>query len=185
MSQEMTRLFIVMGVSGCGKSSIGKALANEFSGIYLEGDDLHPEANIKLMSEGTPLTDTNRWPWLENVAKTMASETGVVFASCSALKKTYRLFLKEKAGEPIFFIHLSGSKQVIAKRMSGRAGHFMPVELLNSQFEALEAPDPSEPSVTVDISKSPKAVLRNAVSLLGQSETSLAILSEPNAPEHT
>lgn len=185
MSQELARLFIVMGVSGCGKSSIGKALASEFSGVYLEGDDLHPEANIKLMSAGTPLTDKDRWPWLENVATTMASESGVVFAGCSALKKSYRSFLIEKAGEPIFFIHLSGTKQVIAERMGERSGHFMPVELLNSQFETLEPPKPSEASLTIDISETADKVLQETILSLSQSNSAVAALGKMNTLKQT
>ncbi len=178
MSQELSRLFIVMGVSGCGKSSIGKALASRFSGTYLEGDDLHPAANIELMSAGTPLTDKDRWPWLENVAKAMAVKKGVVFTGCSALKKSYRSFLIEKAGEQIFFIHLAGTKQLIADRMSKRSGHFMPVKLLDSQFATLEPPGPSETALTTDISETPDKILQHIVLSLEQ-DNSVTTESNP------
>jgi len=156
-----------MGVSGCGKSSIGKALAAELGGTYFEGDDLHPAANIKLMSAGTPLTDEDRWPWLERIAHEMHSKEEVVFAGCSALRKAYRSFLIEKAGERIFFIHLHGSKELIAERMSKREGHFMPLGLLDSQFATLEPPTPPEPALTVDISGTEEDILQDIITALG------------------
>lgn len=141
-----------MGVSGCGKSSIGNALAKRTGGTYFEGDDLHPAGNIELMRTGTPLTDEDRWPWLEKIGQTLASQKGKVFVGCSALRNSYRSFLIEKAKEPIFFIHLSGSKELIAGRMNKRKGHFMPPDLLDSQFATLEPPTSNEAHLTTDIS---------------------------------
>lgn len=161
--ESKSRLFVVMGVCGCGKSSIGNALANRLEGTYIEGDALHPPANIELMSAGTPLTDADRWPWLEAIAIDMASHHGLVFASCSALRKAYRDFLIEKAGEPVSFIHLSGSKKLIADRMASRTGHFMPAHLLESQFATLELPEETEPAMSVDISGTLDALAQEIV----------------------
>ncbi|MEM8750282.1 MAG: gluconokinase [Pseudomonadota bacterium] len=168
MSENAIRLFVVMGVSGCGKSSIGEALAKAFDATYFEGDSLHPSANIELMSKGIPLTDKDRWPWLEQIAQAMAAQDGLVFTGCSALRKSYRSFLIEKAQEPIFFIHLAGSKDLIASRMREREGHFMSLGLLESQFATLEPPDTSETALTVDISASKDQILETIVSVIGR-----------------
>ena len=162
MSINFNRIFVVMGVSGCGKSSIGRALADRVGGTYFEGDDFHPASNIELMQAGTPLTDEDRWPWLERIAQTMAARKGVVFVGCSALRKTYRTFLSDKSGEPVFFIHLAGSRELIADRMNKREGHFMPLDLLDSQFATLEPPAAPEAFMTVDTSKS-KAEIVEAI----------------------
>lgn len=174
MSKGSARLFIVMGVSGCGKSSIGTALASQLGGTYFEGDSLHPPANIELMSAGIPLTDKDRWPWLKSIANEMESKNGLVFAGCSALRKSYRSFLIEEAGEPIFFIHLSGTKELIAGRMSKREGHFMPLGLLESQFATLEPPTSQETALTVDISGAEEAILNQIVSALKQTNETVA-----------
>lgn len=152
-----------MGVAGCGKSTIGKALSARFGATYLEGDDLHPPQNIALMSRGTPLSDDDRWPWLEKIAKEMASSEGIVFAGCSALRRAYRSYLSENSGELVFFIHLDGSKELIASRMGTRSGHFMPTALLDSQFETLEHLGSSEPSLVVNISGTEEDILQRIV----------------------
>lgn len=162
------RLFVVMGVAGCGKSTAGNAIADHLGGVYLEGDELHPKANIEKMSNGQPLTDEDRWPWLKIIAQEMARTEGLVFSGCSALKRSYRDFIKAEAGEDVTFIHLSGSKELIAERMKNRAGHFMPTSLLDSQFAALEPLSEQESSIVVDISSSEQDILDQIISAIAE-----------------
>ena len=141
------RLIVVMGVSSSGKSTVGQALARRLHAPFLEGDTYHPPANIEKMSAGTPLTDEDRWPWLESLAVGLgeaAGRKGVAVGACSALKRAYRAFMTEKAGEPILFVYLEGSRELIAERMRQRPHHFMPVSLLDSQFATLEPPTSEE-----------------------------------------
>ena len=138
-----------MGVSGCGKSSVGEALSRRLGLPYRDGDDLHPMANVEKMRAGHPLTDDDRWPWLDRVAAVLATEAPVI-VGCSALRHAYRDRLRTGAGGPVQFVHLSGSRDVIAGRMALRTGHYMPPSLLDSQFAALEAPAPAE-ALTIDI----------------------------------
>jgi gluconokinase len=140
---------VVMGVSGCGKSSFGAALGAALGLRYIDGDDLHPAANVAKMEAGTPLTDEDRAPWLDRVAEVLAKEAPVI-VGCSALKRRYRDRLRQ-AGD-VLFLHLAGSPELILARMKARAGHFMPPALLASQFAALEAPGPDE-ALTLDIAK--------------------------------
>lgn len=145
---------IVMGVTSCGKTSVGEGLAKELHCPFIEGDKLHPASNIAKMSAGTPLDDADRWPWLEIIGKAMKAECdkghGVV-ASCSALKKIYRQKLAEAAGQPIAFIHLYGSRDLLAARMADRKGHFMPTSLLDSQLATIEIPGPDETAFHLDV----------------------------------
>ena len=147
--------YVVMGVSGCGKSTVGAAFAAAIGGRFIDGDDLHPPENVAKMSAGVPLTDADRWPWLTLVGATL---TGDVVVGCSALKRAYRDRIRAVAG-PVRFLHLAGSKAVIAARMAARPGHFMPLGLLDSQFAALEPPGPDEDAVTVDIDQSLEAIV--------------------------
>lgn len=140
-----------MGVSGCGKSTVGAALAERLGGTYVDGDDLHPAENIAKMSIGTPLQDTDRWPWLDRVGEALASRQETSIIGCSALKRTYRDRIRTNVAEPVLFIHLSGTREEIAMRMRNRPGHFMPASLLDSQFAALEPPTLGEYAVTVAI----------------------------------
>ena len=110
------RLFVVMDVSGCGKSTVASALAAATGGTAIDGDDLHPDENIRKMSDGIPLTDADRWPWLDKVARAMREADGQIFCACSALKRSYRDRIRAAAGEPVTFLHLRGSKQLIAGR---------------------------------------------------------------------
>lgn len=140
---------VVMGVAGCGKSSVGAALAARLGIPYRDGDDLHPAENVARMRAGTPLTDADRWPWLDRVARVLRQEAPVIIG-CSALKRAYRDRIRAGAGGPVTLVHLSGSRALIAARMATRQGHYMPLSLLDSQFAALEAPGPDE-AITVDI----------------------------------
>ena len=140
---------ILMGVSGSGKSTVGAALAREINAKFIDGDDLHPRANIQKMASGTPLNDDDRAPWLLRLNDAAYSlrhknETSVIV--CSALKRRYRDALR-KDNEGMVFIYMKGSFDVIADRLKARAGHFMPTDLLRSQFDALEEPGEDEPDV--------------------------------------
>lgn len=137
-----------MGVAGCGKSTIGRAAADRLKIPFLEGDDFHPEINITKMSQGIPLTDEDRMPWIENIAQacrekaTVSAETETsLILACSALSKTVRKTLRQKLGNSCEFIYLHGDKDLIAKRLSQRQGHFFKPELLGSQFSALDIPN--------------------------------------------
>ncbi|MFA3759066.1 gluconokinase [Yersinia sp. 2544 StPb PI] len=145
---------IVMGVSGSGKTTVGEAVARQIHAKFIDGDDLHPRANIQKMGSGHPLNDEDRMPWLERLSDAAYSlnhknETGIIV--CSALKRRYRDRLRE--GNPgMVFIYLKGSFDVIMERLKARSGHFMPTDLLKSQFDALEEPGSDEPDVLcVDI----------------------------------
>ena len=145
----MTLRVVIMGVSGCGKSSVGEGLAARLGIPYRDGDDLHPPANVEKMRAGIPLTDDDRWPWLDRVAGVLATEAPLI-VGCSALRRAYRDRLRTGAGGPVQFVHLTGSRDLIAARMATRTGHYMPLTLLDSQFAALEPPGPEE-AFTLDI----------------------------------
>ncbi|TPK38270.1 gluconokinase [Mesorhizobium sp. B2-5-4] len=142
---------VVMGVTGSGKTTIGEALARAIAATFVDGDKLHPEANIAKMSAGIPLEDADRWPWLSKVGEMLRLAPAPVIVGCSALKRAYRDFITEQAGAPVLFIHLDGSRELISKRMHERTGHFMPTSLLDSQFATLEVPDKEENAIAVPI----------------------------------
>ena len=157
-----------MGVSGCGKSTVGTQLAQKLGVEFLDGDDYHPPANKQKMSQGIPLVDADRWPWLANVAHALtqsARQHGCVIGACSALKRSYRDCLVEEAGEPILFMHLSGSKQLILSRISGRHHEYMPASLLDSQFATLEPPGEDENAANISIDQTVEAIVAAAVEL--------------------
>jgi gluconokinase len=135
-----TSIFLVMGVSGSGKSTIGKLFADSIGAPFYDGDDFHPASNVQKMAEGIPLTDDDRWPWLRAIRASIEAEIAAgkqaVYA-CSALKERYRHIL---LSQEVHLIYLQGSIDDIRHRMQQRSDHFMPVALLNSQFEALEEP---------------------------------------------
>jgi gluconokinase len=145
----MTHRIVVMGVSGCGKSSVGEGLVARLGIPYCDGDDLHPPTNVQKMRAGVPLTDDDRWPWLDRVAAVLATEAPVI-VGCSALRRAYRDRLRAGAGGLVRFIHLTGTRELIAGRMAARTGHYMPPSLLDSQFAALEVPGPDE-ALAIDI----------------------------------
>jgi gluconokinase len=138
---------VVMGVSGSGKTSIGEGVAARLGVPLLEGDQFHPKANIEKMSSGTPLTDDDRWPWLDAIAGAMRDAENGVVVTCSALRRVYRDRLRARAGRPVLFVFLDGSKETIAARLADRKGHFMPPSLLQSQFATLEPPGADEPGI--------------------------------------
>ncbi len=147
------RRFVVMGVAGCGKSTVGATVADRIGATYLDGDDLHPPSNIAKMSAGTPLTDNDRAPWLDKVGAALRVSKGVTLIGCSALKRAYRDRIRAAADAPVAFLHLAGSRDVIADRMTEREGHFMPLSLLDSQFAALEPLQPDEIGIVVAIDR--------------------------------
>lgn len=135
------RVMYVMGVSGSGKTTVGQQLADRLGYAFYDGDDFHPQSNIQKMTRKQPLTDEDRVGWLSHInahAREQSLRQGVVYA-CSALKKTYRTILSQGLTD-VQWVHLSGTFELIAGRLSLRSGHFMPPELLKSQFEALEPP---------------------------------------------
>lgn len=140
---------VVMGVSGCGKSTVGCQLAKRLGIEYKDGDELHPKENIDKMRSGTPLTDADREPWLGLVGQWLSERDDGVIA-CSALKRSYRDIIRKKAPDT-FFVHLHGTYKVHLKRVQRREGHFMPTSLLDSQFDTLEPLADDEPSVLIDI----------------------------------
>jgi gluconokinase len=156
---------IVMGVASCGKTTIGQALAKTLGARFIEGDRLHPPDNVAKMSSGTPLTDEDRWPWLDAVGAALRGEDAVI-ASCSALRRVYRERLAAAAGRPVRFVFLNGSKALMARRIASRKNHFMPPSLLDSQFAALEPPDGDEPARAFSVAWPVKRIVLEAQSYL-------------------
>ncbi|WP_216665465.1 gluconokinase [Pseudoruegeria sp. HB172150] len=154
------RAFVVMGVAGCGKSTVGAAVARRIGATYIDGDDLHPPANIAKMSAGQPLTDADRAPWLHAVGEELRDHPGRTLIGCSALRRAYRDIIRDAAREPVGFLHLSGSRALIETRMKARKGHFMPLSLLDSQFATLEPLQDDEIGLTVDIDRPFSALVR-------------------------
>lgn len=157
MAQKSVIIFL-MGVSGSGKSTLGYKLAGHMGIPFADGDDFHPEANIQKMSAGTPLEDADRWPWLDAInryARRQLEEEGAVIA-CSALKESYRRRLSAGLTGREQWFYLAGSFELIRDRMQARADHFMPAELLRSQFDTLEEP---RDAVWLDIARAPESLL--------------------------
>ncbi len=162
----MTLRVVVMGVAGCGKSSVGEAVAAKLAASYLDGDDLHPAANIAKMSAGTPLNDADRAPWLDLIGAKLGSTRTPLLIGCSALKQAYRDRIRAGANADVWFLHLAGDRAVIENRMSQRTGHFMPVSLLDSQFAALEPLSRNEQGAAIDIDQTFDRVVASAVAAL-------------------
>jgi len=144
---------VVMGVAGAGKTTVGKRLAESLDWEFLEGDRLHPPENVAKMRSGQPLTDADRAPWLDAIARaidTLQARNARAIVTCSALKRDYRRrIIGNRAA--IRLVFLDGSRELIAERLAARRGHFMPAGLLDSQFEALEPPGPDENPIIVGI----------------------------------
>lgn len=160
-------VLVVMGVSGSGKSTVAGMLAGRLGWDLEEGDDLHPEENVAKMAAGIPLTDEDRWPWLERIAAWIQVHTasgipGVV--TCSALRRTYRDRL---AGPGVAFVHLDGSAETLASRLSARMDHFMPQSLLGSQLATLEPLEDDENGIVVDLGRRPKDEVKEIMRRLG------------------
>lgn len=154
VSKERARAFIIMGVAGCGKSTVGKLLADRLGLRFHDGDDYHPAENLARLRAGIPLTDADRWPWYailrRLIVSTLEKGDSLVLA-CSALKESYRQQLDPFRDGSVLFIWLDGDYELIESRMMARQGHFMPASLLKSQFETLEKPaDALRLEVSVD-----------------------------------
>lgn len=154
--------FVVMGVSGCGKTTVGQAASHACGAVFFDGDDFHPSENIEKMSTGVPLNDKDRAPWLARVGETIAAELGPVAIGCSALKRAYRDIIRDKAGS-VHFIHLHAPKDVLERRVNEREGHFMPPALLASQFAALEVLGDDEDGTVINIDQPFEGVVTDAV----------------------
>lgn len=160
-------VIIIMGVSGCGKSTVARSIAGQLKAHFKDGDALHPAGNIDKMSAGTPLTDEDREPWLEEIARyarDQANQNGICVIACSALKRRYRQTLN-MAGR-VAYVFLDGSFELIASRMHLRSGHFMPDTLLISQFDTLQDPRKEPNVVTVSIESDAQTITDNAISAL-------------------
>jgi carbohydrate kinase (thermoresistant glucokinase family) len=146
---------IIMGVSGCGKSTVGERLSARTLIPFIEGDTLHPPRNVALMAKGTPLTDADRAGWLDDIASRFSAlrpDAGLII-SCSALKRIYRNRLRSACPD-LHFVHLHGDKALLEQRLQLRKGHYMPPSLLTSQLQTLEPPGADEPAITLDIALS-------------------------------
>ena len=159
MAAHLPRRIVVMGVSGCGKSTVAQALAARLGLSFVEGDSLHPPANVAAMAAGSPLTDEDRRGWLQAVASVLAQAeaTGVV-VTCSALKRSYRDQLRASA-PGLNFVHLSGPQSLLAQRLQNRVGHYMPASLLQSQIDTLEPPAADEGALTHSITEAPERIV--------------------------
>lgn len=157
-------VLVVMGVSGSGKSTVGAAIAQRLGVPFADADDLHPPANIAKMTAGQALDDHDRHPWLEAIGEWLAAHPGGGVMSCSALKRRYRDQLRHHA-DGVAFLHLAGSREVIAARQASRPGHFMPASLLTSQFATLEPLESDEAGVVIDVDQSVDAIVQRYVDL--------------------
>lgn len=172
---EPARIIVVMGVSSSGKSTLGAALGRALHAPFLDGDKYHPDANVEKMRAGTPLTDDDRWSWLASLAEALkqaSARKGVAIGACSALKRSYRDYLTAQAGEPILFVHLDGSRDIIAERMARRHHDYMPTSLLDSQFATLETPNPAhENALLVPVTDSVDKIVRTVTASLSHLKT--------------
>jgi carbohydrate kinase (thermoresistant glucokinase family) len=155
---------VVMGVTGCGKTTIGKLLGKALGLEFKDGDALHPQANKDKMSAGIPLTDEDRWPWLDQVGQTLKMTGGVVVA-CSALKRKYRERILSAAPKAVF-VQLQGDKELLRNRLNNRTNHFMPTSLLDSQLQTLEPLEMDETGVVVDVGGSESEILKMVLTQL-------------------
>ena len=174
---KLPSVIVVMGVSGCGKSTIASMLAHRLHGVYEDGDWFHPKSNVEKMHHGEPLTDEDRWPWLNSIAAWIdatrkAGSHGTV--ACSALKRAYRDILIGDRRD-VRLVFLKGSRELIARRMAARDDHFMPASLLDSQFAALEEPGADERPIVVSIEPHPREIVDAIVEKLGIAEAATPI----------
>jgi gluconokinase len=153
-------MIVIFGVSGVGKTTVGKLLARELGWRFLEADDFHPAANLEKMRSGHPLTDKDRWPWLEQlrqqIERSFSAEENAVLV-CSALKRFYRDHLR--ISDEVKFVFLRGDYALVEKQLRSRHGHFMNAKLLQSQFDDLEEPQPDENVLTVELGPTPEKIV--------------------------
>ena len=173
-------IVVVMGVSGCGKSTIASMLAHRLNWIYEDGDWFHPQSHVRKMHAGEPLTDEDRWPWLHGIAAWIDASRRVGnhgTVACSALKRAYRDILVGERRD-VRIVYLKGERDLIARRLAARDGHFMPPSLLDSQFAALEEPQADEHPIVVSIIPHPREIVEEIVKRLGED-------AGPSPPELT
>ena len=176
---------VVMGVSGSGKSTVSKLLAQEMGANFIDGDDLHPEANVAKMVAGNALDDADREPWLEAIAAEFvrAAEKSLVVA-CSALKKSYREIIRQ-ADPSVRFVFLDGPRELLAARLAARSsGHFMPASLLQSQLDILEPLEPDEAGFALDIARKPEELAKEAARRLKAEERCRDRVSRRESDSH-
>ena len=157
---------VVMGVSGAGKSTVGRLVAARLDCPFRDADSFHPKANIEKMSRGEPLTDEDRWPWLNAISAWIAEHRAAgttCVATCSALKRAYRDTVTDRQSADVRLVYLKGDFDLIEARLKARKGHFMPPELLRSQFAALEEPGADEHAITVSIDAAPEEIARRVM----------------------
>ena len=157
-----------MGVSGCGKTTVGKRLSQKIGLPFFDADDFHPPENVEKMKSGQPLNDDDRQPWLKILSDRISkwNRSGGAILACSALKRSYRAILQSKSKD-VQFVYLKGDRDLILDRIKNRSGHYMPPELLDSQFEALEEPDDA---ITISIEPSPDEIVGKILSKLKTSD---------------
>lgn len=166
---------VVMGVAGCGKSTVGSLLAARLGLRFVDADDLHPPGNVTKMAAGTPLTDGDRLPWLGRVAEVLragADAGAPVVVACSALRRTYRDALRR--GGDLAFVHLHGDRDLLAGRIAARTDHFMPPALLDSQLATLEPVASDETGLVVDVAQAPDRIVDVVTAWLGAGVTDVA-----------
>ena len=169
MSVSGIAAVVVMGVSGAGKSTVGKLIAARLDCPFRDADSFHPKANIAKMSRGEPLTDTDRWPWLEAIAAWIAEHRAAgttCVVTCSALKRRYRDLVTDNQRDDVRLVYLKGDFALIEARLTARKGHFMPPGLLQSQFDALEEPGADEHAIAVPIEATPEEIADRVVEKL-------------------
>lgn len=176
---RMTRTLVVMGVSGVGKTSVAVEIVTRTGWTFIEGDDLHTDANRAKMAAGTPLDDDDRWPWLRRIADWIGEQEAAgrdAVVTCSALRRSYRDLLCD--GHPsVLFVHLLAARALIQTRIDNRRGHYMPPSLLGSQLATLEDLDPDEPGIGVDTDGSPADIAEDVLSRLADADR-----TNPDAP---
>ncbi|ACZ29201.1 carbohydrate kinase, thermoresistant glucokinase family [Xylanimonas cellulosilytica DSM 15894] len=173
-------LVVVMGVAGAGKSTVAVEVARRVGGVFAEGDDFHSPENVAAMAAGRALTDWDRWPWLGSIRDWLAAQHAAgrpAVVSCSALARVYRDLLRD-AG-PVLFVHLTGSPELLAERIGGRAGHFMKADMLASQLATLEPLGPDEPGITIDVAAGLERIVDAAVGYLDGAADQASVV--PNA----
>ena len=171
-SSQLPLRWVIMGVCGCGKSEIGKLLALQTGHPFIEGDAYHSQANLDKMTAGIPLNDADRAEWIaclqQKIAHAYAQGSGIVL-SCSALKRQYRDILRT-ADADLRFVHLSGSRELIASRMQARSGHYMPLSLLDSQLHDLQPLQADEAGCRLDITQTPEQLINQILNLKPQQD---------------
>jgi gluconokinase len=155
-----------MGVSGCGKSSVGEKLAQASGSRFLEGDSFHPESNVAKMKAGVPLNDDDRWPWLDLLGRHLRD--GNVVLSCSSLKGSYRDRLRSLSGHPLIFVFLHGERELLEARVCGRSHEYMPSSLLESQLATLEVPHDEADVVSINIDQPLEIIVASAAEAIAE-----------------